>query len=108
MELPKLTKQYKRKEAKIDGDVIKWFENNYPYSVALEVKVKGGKFLEHQEIALKQVQDGKFSFKIPDMGRRNPFDGFVLKGAHAYKVVCYGRTCDAVRIDGSNKFTFKV
>lgn len=106
--LPALPKQYKRKEAKVDSLVLDWFRENYPYSVAIEVKVGKNKALKHQEAALSQVQDGAFSFKIPDMGRLNPFDGFVLKGAHAYIVTCYGMTCDACRIDGNKKFSIKL
>ncbi len=106
--LPKLPKQYKRLESKIDSKVIEWFAKNYPYSVALEVKVGKNKLLDHQKITLNQVQDGIFAFKIPDMGRRNPFDGFVLKGAHAFVVTCYGNVCDAVRIDGGIKFVIKL
>ena len=106
--LPDLPKQYKRKEAKIDSKVIKWFEDNYPYSVALEIKIKNGKLKPHQEIALKQVQDNTFSYKIPDMGRRNPFDGFVLKNADAFVVTCDSNACEAVRIDKVKKFNFKI
>jgi len=106
--LPPLNKLYKRSEAKIDTPVLEWFANNYPYSVAIEVKVGKGKLLPHQELALNEVQDGEFYYKIPDMGRKNPFDGFVLKGAHAFKVVCTGKNCRATRIDDHVEFDFKL
>lgn len=54
---------------------------------ALEVKLVGGKLKDHQKKALKQVEDGKFIYKIPDMGQRNPFDYIYLGDADA--IVCY-------------------
>jgi hypothetical protein len=95
MKLPELTKQYKRTESKIDGKVIDWFYNNYPETVAIEVKMKGGKIKPHQELALNEVNSGRFKYKIPDMGRRNPFDGIVLKNVKAFIVVCDGHDCIA-------------
>ncbi len=91
---------YKRKEAKVDGLVIDWFANNWHKSVALEVKIKGNKALPHQELALKQVKEGRFKYKIPDMGRVNPFDGFVLVGADAFIVTCEGRKCVVKDMEG--------
>ncbi len=105
-QLPELPKQYKRKEAKIDGLVLEWFLDNYPDDVAIEVKLKGNKLLPHQELALNQVKIGKFSYKIPDMGRKNPFDGIVLKKAKAFVVVCDGMTCIAT--SGDENFTIKL
>jgi hypothetical protein len=105
--LPNLPKKYKRAESKIDGLVIKWFEDNYHRSCALEIKIKGGKLKEHQKAALKKVHSGKFSHKMADMGRRNPFDAFVLIKADAIVVTCDGRKCHAV--DGAlNCFDFEV
>lgn len=105
MNLPNLPKQYKRKEAKIDSLVLDWFLENYSEDVAVEVKIKGNKVLPHQEVALQQVTDGKFKYKIPDMGRKNPFDGVVLKKAHAYVVTCDGMNCVAV---GPKTFEIKL
>lgn len=53
---------------------------------ALEVKYANGKLKPHQEAALKQVEDGKFLYKIPDTGKRNPFDYIRLGDADA--IVC--------------------
>lgn len=103
--LPTLPKKYKRREAKIDSLVLHWFEENYPKSVAIEVKIKGKKVLPHQEVALGKVQSGKFSHKLADMGRRNPFDGFVLKNADAFVVTCDGMDCTAV---GPTTFKIKL
>lgn len=86
-----LPKKIKRTEAKVDGPVLKWLLKNYPHSFALEVKVKGGKLLPHQEVALKQVAKGVFGHKIPDMGQRNPFDAFGLIGADALLCVVDGK-----------------
>lgn len=95
MQLPNLPKKYNRQESKIDDLVFEWFLNNYPDDVAIEVKIKGGKIKPHQDLALNEVHNGKFKYKIPDMGRRNPFDGIVLKKAKAFVVVCDGRKCIA-------------
>lgn len=108
IDLPNLPKQYKRKEAKIDSKVLDWFFYNYPDDVAIEVKIKGNKTLEHQDVALNQVQSGAFKFKIPDMGRRNPFDGVVLKKAKGFVVTCDGNKCVAYRIDGQETFDFSL
>lgn len=106
--LPDLPKKYNRREAKIDGLVLDWFRENYPTSVALEIKIKGNKVLPHQALALRQVADGAFSYKIPDMGRRNPFDGFTLVNAHAYVVTCDGMVCEAESIDGKGWMKFEL
>lgn len=108
MQLPELPRQLNKREAKIDSKVLEWFANNYPYTVAVEVKIKGNKVLPHQELALKEVQNGSFKYKIADSGIRLPFDGFVLKGAEAYVVTCDQNTCHAIRIDKNREFTFKI
>ena len=76
-----LPKKINRKEAAVDAQVNKWFQRNWPKSYALEVKVDTNKTLPHQEKALEQVARGKFSYKIADTGRRNPFDYVGLIGA---------------------------
>jgi len=54
---------------------------------ALEVKTYKGKLKTHQNKALKQVEDGTHPpQKIPDMGRRNPYDYYYLGDADA--IVC--------------------
>lgn len=106
--LPDLKKQRQHKEADITPLVIDWFEKNYPDSVAVEVKVKKNKAKSHQLLALWQVLKGCFSYKLPDMGRRNPFDFFVLKNAKAFVVTCQGRNCQAVSPDKKEVFRFKV
>lgn len=108
MTLPSLPKIYKRKEAKITPKVFAWLEKNYPHSCAVEVKIKGSELKPHQKIALSQVDKGNFSYKIPDMGRSNPFDGFVLKNADALVVVCEGRKCQVEDVGGNYLFAFKV
>lgn len=88
---------------------MRWFEENYPYSVALEIKSGKNKLLPHQETALKQVGDGTFSYKIPDRGLRNPFDAVVLQYAHPFVVRCEGRVCRAERFDKEGEmFQFRV
>ena len=108
MKLPPLPKPRKNTEGKITPKVIKWFVDNYPDSVAVEVKIKGNKAKKHQLIALLQVLAGVFYFKLPDMGRRNPFDFFILKDAKAFIVTCDGLDCEAVSPDGKEKFNFSL
>jgi len=96
MHLPDLPKKRKHDEADITPDVAEWFLQNYPDDVAIEVKVKGNKTKPHQDLALDQVKQGKFKYKLPDMGRRNPFDIVVLKKAKAFVVTCDGLSCTAV------------
>ena len=104
MELPK---KYKRTEAKVDGKVLNWLLKNYPNSFALEVKIKGGRVLEHQEKALKQVEHGRFAYKLPDMGRKNPFDGFGLIGADALLCVVDGKKVDC-RVNDTHSISFQI
>lgn len=108
MILPNLPKLRKHKERDITPDIFKWFEENYPKSVALEIKIKGGRLKPHQPIALKQVTDGVFSVKLPDMGRRNPFDGIILKDADAFIVICDKRNCIAYDYKMTERFKFKI
>ena len=107
--LPDLPKQYKRKEAEIDSKVLDWFLDYYDGNVLVEVKIKGNKTLPHQDVALKKANDGEFKYKFPDMGRRTPGDGIVLKKyCEGFVVTCAGKSCEAVRIDGLKKFKFKI
>lgn len=108
MNLPDLPKVYKRKEAKIDSLVLDWFVQNWHNSVAIEVKIKGNKILLHQQLALNQVAKGQFSYKIPDMGNRICFDGFVLKDADSFLVTCDGHACEGLNIKTNEKIYFKI
>jgi len=102
--MPPLPKKRKSKEADITPRVIAWFEKNYPYTVALEIKVDNNKLLPHQESALKTVGDGVFSYKIPDGRFRNPFDAIVLQDAHPYVVRCTDGMCRATRFDKEDEW----
>ena len=106
--LPNLPRKNNRAEARITPRVIAWFENYFETSVALEIKVGKNKPLPHQVAALKQVESGVFSYKLPDQGRRNPADVIILKNASAFIVYCEGRTCNAHSPDGTRKFTFTI
>ncbi len=108
MKLPALPKLRAHKEADITPDVMKWFMDNYPKDVAVEVKIKGGRMRKHQPAALRKVHDGRFDYKIPDTGRRNPFDFIILKDAHAFIVVADGRNCTAYSHDMVERFRFVV
>lgn len=119
MKLPELPKKRKHIEADITPDVMDWFFNNYDGDVSVELKQGKNKIKEHQQIALKQVANGIFKYKIPDMGRLNPFDFIILKKKKVtpFLVICKNRVCEAIRIypddrhDGSNSdehFFFKL
>lgn len=84
--LPELPRILKKREAEITPRIVAWLERNYPNTCAFEIKIKGNKEKPHQTIALRQVDAGTFAWKIPDMGRRNPFDGFLLKKADALTI----------------------
>lgn len=107
-----LPKKYNRKESKIDREKVgKWFMDNYPHNFTLEVKVGKNKALEHQIIALKKVHEGKFLYKIPDMGRRLPFDLIGIKvpdSVHAFVVTCNGNVCVAERKGVDERFEFTI
>lgn len=108
MELPPLPRILKKREADVTPLVLAWFKENYPKSVALEVKVGKNKLLPHQEAALREVSRGSFSYKLLDSGARMPFDAFVLIDADAFLVICNKKTCQAFKPDKSFCFEFKV
>lgn len=76
--------------------------------MALEFKVTGGRLKKHQPVALRSVIKNEFSYKIPDLGRRNPFDAIILKNADAYIVIADGRNCKAYTPDMEWVFDFIV
>jgi len=88
---------------------MNWFFDNYPDDVSVEVKIKGNKTLPHQEVALDQVRDGTFKWKIPDQGKKNPWDFLILKTrmVKPFVVTCNGRSCQAIGRSGE-EFNFKV
>lgn len=92
-----LPKKHNRAEAAVDGKVAEKLRKKHPHrNFALEVKMKGGRLKAHQKKALQQVEDGEFLYKIPDMGRRNPFDVIYLGDADAIVCVVDGKQvkCD--------------
>lgn len=87
-----LPKKHNRLEASVDMKVAEKLRAIHTHrNWALEVKMKGGKLKDHQKKALKQVEDGKFVYKIPDQGARNPFDIVYLGDADAIVCVVDGR-----------------
>ena len=108
--LPELPRKNKRLEAKVDSLVAEKLVKKHPFkNWCLEIKIKGGKLLPHQKVALKQVENGTFKpYKIPDMGRQNPFDFFHLGDADAIVCVVDGKnvTCDVN--DGVITYNFKI
>lgn len=92
-----LPRKHNRKESQVDSLVAKGVEKHLARPYVLEVKLQGNKLLPHQDKALQMVAEGKMPpLKIPDMGRRNPFDyigGFefmepVLCTVDGRKVTC--------------------
>lgn len=106
--LPPLPKKRQHKEADITPDIIAWFVANYPRPCAVEVKRAGEHLKPHQLVALRQVASDSFSYKIPDTGRRNPFDFVVLKDCDAFVVHADGRQCQATNIKDGSVFSFHV
>lgn len=77
----------KRTEANLDAKVAKAVAKKHPQpNWALEVKTFKGRLKDHQKKALKKVEDGQFIHKLPDDGRRQPFDYVKLGDADA--LVC--------------------
>lgn len=87
--MPPLPKKVNRREAEVDGKVAErlcWLHKHRPW--AMEVKIKGGRLKPHQQVALKQVENGTHPpQKIPDMGRQNPYDYYYL-GPTPDAIVC--------------------
>jgi len=104
--LPDLPKKLQKREAKITPLVLKWFQKNFPFSCALEIKatktntISKSALKEHQCKALIAVQSmSGLSYKIPDNSRiRLPFDAFQLKGTQSFVVACFlkERICLAI------------
>lgn len=94
-QLPDLNRKLKKREAEVTPRILKWFSDNYPHSVALEIKatktgsIPPSALLPHQLKSLLEVQSMTgLTHKISDIGRiRQPFDAFQLKNAHSF-VVC--------------------
>lgn len=104
-----LPKKVKRKEALIDAQVAEKLIKYHPRrNWALEVKIKGNKLSQHQEAALRQVAHGRFLYKLPDMGRRNPFDYVYLGDADAIVCVVDGKKVHCDVNDGTFVYDFQI
>lgn len=104
----KLPKKVKRTEASVDSKVAeKLVKLKIHPNWALEVKIKGNRLAPHQALALKQVEDGKFLYKIPDTGRRNPFDYVHLGDADAIVCTVDGKKV-ACTINNIRKINFTI
>ena len=89
IELPKLKRVLNKTEAKIDSKVLQYLLDTRKKSFALEVKMRGGKFPDHQIRSLDRVAKGKFGYKIPDSSLgKLPFDCVGLIEAESIKAVC--------------------
>jgi len=105
-----LPKKKERVEADLDMKVAKRVQAVHPHpNWALEVKLWKGKLEPHQKIALQQVEDGKFLYKIPDMGKRNPFDYVCLGDADAIVCVIQENKHDVhCTVNGHQKFNVRI
>lgn len=104
-----LPKKIKRTEAKVDGLVAKKLVEKHTHrNWLLEVKMKGGRHLQHQKVAAKQVENGKFLWKPPDMGARNPGDYIYLGDADAIYCVVDGRNVHCEVNSGTFSYKFKI
>jgi len=101
-----LPKKLKKKEADLTPRIMQWFVDNYPHDVAVEVKSGLNQLKTHQKAALEQVREGVFKYKIPDMGRRNPFDFIVLKKAVPVVVICNRGLCTGYTSGPKNREVF--
>lgn len=105
----KLPKKMNRAEAKVDSKVAEKLRKKHPHrNWGLEVKMASGKLKDHQRKALKQVEDGKFLYKIPDMGARNPFDYIFLGDADAIVCVVNGKDVECTVNGGVINYSFKI
>lgn len=72
----------KRREAEIQLRVAEKLRERHKHRCwLLEVKTVKGKQKPHQKVAQKQVENGKFLYKFPDMGREVPGDYVYLGDA---------------------------
>jgi len=93
--LPDLPRKLQKREQSITPRVLEWFNKNFPFSVALEIKatktasIPPSALLPHQLQALLAVQsEAGLTHKISDAGRiRQPFDAFQMKKTRSF-VVC--------------------
>ncbi len=110
--LPELPKKKNKTEAKVTPRVLAWLKKNYPFSVAVEIKVTKTNSIAksalqpHQLKALLAVKDpAGLSYKIPDNSRiRLPFDAFIMKKTPAYVVACFikHKKCIAIKPEDWN------
>lgn len=90
--MQELNRVLDKREAKKTPEVLPM----YNYSCAIEVKqtktltLPANSLKPHQYKALMKVKYGVLRHKIPDMGRENPFDAFILAGLPAYVVIIFG------------------
>lgn len=109
MDLPSLPRKLNKREASITPRVMKWFENNYPKSCNVEVKVNGNLTKPHQDTALWQTAKGVFTHKIPDLGQKSPCDFYMIKKGDGVLVTCEkekNRWICQGEVYGSNKKPF--
>lgn len=97
LQLPNLPRKLNKREADITPRIEAWFQKNYHFDVAIEVKatktgsIPASAVKPHQLKALLQVQTPEgLAYKIPDaLHIRLPFDFFVLKNCHSFVVAVF-------------------
>lgn len=106
MMLPDLPKKKIRLEAKKTPSIGEWLLKNWENDFVAEIKKRGDKLKPHQQTALNKVVNGNFIYKIPDMGRRNPFDLICLKSKKIDVLIIFfeGNKIDILRLNDSKMF----
>lgn len=72
-----------------------WLKANWKSSAAFELKMCKlntfalSQIADHQLSNLRMINEGLFSYKIPDLGLQNPMDCFTLYKAEAYIVIFF-------------------
>lgn len=107
--LPDLPRKNKRLEAKYDDLVANKILKRHPHpNWLLEVKMKGGSHKHHQKVAGHQVVNGKFLWKPPDNGSKNPGDYIRLGDADYIYCVIDGKNVKCEVNFGVMEYNFKI
>lgn len=89
MKLPDLPKGNNRREAKLDGPVKDWFAENYAGTILIEVKMRGGKFKQHQNRLIDQISETRsFAYEFPDGQKRTPLDCITSNDIDVASCIC--------------------
>lgn len=103
--MEKLPRILKKREASITPKIVEWLKKNLKHDFLYEIKhckgdtIAESELLPHQKKSLLACRNGVFNYKIPDMGGRNPADGFQMVGSGAYVIVHFSKHNKTLVID---------